>query len=346
MFNLFELLAKQFNKGLERDVGPAVDAIASGDIKKIAGAAYDTFAPIPVQAALYSPEAEASIVPGIAAYGRQGGVGKIVDWMRKEGKGKVLTTAEHAKLVQQSMAELAARRNPDGIRSVFLAPDGEPRLVIDDTFERLLGKEVDKMYKAGKLKLRSPADGVDPSSMRIDVKELILKNKHDTNIPLDRIYAHPNLFELSPGLATARVENASGLMRMFGAKGSYNGDKNTIYLGDSDAGRYADALDELLATIKHESTHAIQKDFGVTGGTTTARNKLLADLERSTSINPKVIEHYKKLVSDPATSDDVLHRIYRRNYGEWEAENAARYGGNTNPALYLTPQQLGLWFNK
>ncbi len=62
MINLFELLAKQFASGATKDIGRSVDAVASGDIKKIAGAAYDTFAPLPVQAALYSPEAEAAFI--------------------------------------------------------------------------------------------------------------------------------------------------------------------------------------------------------------------------------------------------------------------------------------------
>lgn len=62
MINLFELLAKQFASSATKDIGRSVEAVASGDVKKIAGAAYDTFAPLPVQAALYSPEAEAAFI--------------------------------------------------------------------------------------------------------------------------------------------------------------------------------------------------------------------------------------------------------------------------------------------
>ena len=60
--NPFLLLAQEFTKRFGEDVGKSADAVASGDIKKIAGTAYDTFAPIPVQAALYSPEAEAAFI--------------------------------------------------------------------------------------------------------------------------------------------------------------------------------------------------------------------------------------------------------------------------------------------
>ena len=60
--NPFLLLAQEFTKRFGEDIGKSADAIASGDIKKIAGTAYDTFAPIPVQAALYSPEAEAAFI--------------------------------------------------------------------------------------------------------------------------------------------------------------------------------------------------------------------------------------------------------------------------------------------
>lgn len=40
MINLFELLAKQFASSATKDIGRSVDAVASGDVKKIAGGAF------------------------------------------------------------------------------------------------------------------------------------------------------------------------------------------------------------------------------------------------------------------------------------------------------------------
>lgn len=51
--------AKLFGSRAAEDIGVTGDAIASGDVKKMAGAAWDTLAPLPVQMATYSPEAQA-----------------------------------------------------------------------------------------------------------------------------------------------------------------------------------------------------------------------------------------------------------------------------------------------
>lgn len=60
MLNLIlQEAAKLFGSRATEDIGPTADAIASGDVKKMAGTAWDTLAPLPVQMATYSPEAQA-----------------------------------------------------------------------------------------------------------------------------------------------------------------------------------------------------------------------------------------------------------------------------------------------
>ena len=60
MLNLIlQEAAKLFGNRATEDIGVTGDAIASGDVKKMAGTAWDTLAPLPVQMATYSPEAQA-----------------------------------------------------------------------------------------------------------------------------------------------------------------------------------------------------------------------------------------------------------------------------------------------
>lgn len=60
MLNLIlQEAAKLFGSKATEDIGATGDAIASGDVKKMAGTAWDTFAPLPAQLATYSPEAQA-----------------------------------------------------------------------------------------------------------------------------------------------------------------------------------------------------------------------------------------------------------------------------------------------
>lgn len=62
MFPLLETIAKLASSQFNRDLPPAIDSIKRDPIKGILSTAYDIAAPVTVQAALYSPEAEAAFI--------------------------------------------------------------------------------------------------------------------------------------------------------------------------------------------------------------------------------------------------------------------------------------------
>ncbi len=244
--------------------------------------------------------------------------------MSADGKSPWQTSRESAKMIKE-------RGNPYGAQSMFIAPDGTPRLVLDNAHARLQTGNLDKKTNR--------------SGTRIT--ELAPK---DDSVKLSDILLHPGAFVAHPELLDTTVARMHPLLELMGHKGMYVPPANEMYLAETvssyDGRLYAP--EELLKTMLHETGHAIQYPNKMIGGTSTDPARLLSDLKEApqsamTDRWMQQIEGMMRRGTRTKEDDALLHQIYRSKYGEWEAEAGAKYQGKTFPADYLPAT---VWYNK
>ncbi len=254
------------------------------------------------------------------------GIEKVVD--RAEDMAK---TGESAwKIGVESEQALAAARNPGGAMSVFVGPDGIPRLKIDPavaSIPKSAGiKTVPAWYgtrTAAKL----------PNSMLAGKDELL-----GPEIPLSDILYHPSLYNISPTARTATVGH-SALLDLFGGSGGYSATNNMISLPRTSLGPARiknDPMGYLLETLLHESTHLLQMENKVRSGGSAKIDSILRNITeaetsgsfRSPAELAKLKTYAESLRSmpDSANKDALIHNLYMSNYGEWEARQGSQYG--------------------
>jgi hypothetical protein len=275
-----------------------------------------------------SGAAKAVIVPLIAAnrVAKTLGIEKVVN--RAEDMAK---TGESAwKIGVESEQALAAARNPGGAMSVFVGPDGIPRLKIDPA--------VASISKSAGIKTAPAWYGTRtaaklPSNMIAGKDELL-----GPAVPLSDILYHPSLYNISPAAGTATVRH-SALLDIFGGSGSYNAASNTMTLPAKSLGPARiknDPVGYLLETLLHESTHLLQMENKVRSGGAAKIDSILKNITeaetagsfRSASELAKLKTYAESLrnMPDSARKDELIHNLYMNNYGEWEARQGSQYG--------------------
>lgn len=249
---------------------------------------------------------------------------KIVDRvmnMAREGKSwwKIGTESEKA---------LREARNPGGALSIFIGPEGIPRIKIDPAVASIAKsapvKEMQDAY--GKLVKLAP-------EMQAQGQDWL-----GPEIPLSDILMHPSLYDISPGARTATVQH-NLMFDLTGGGAGYVPSTNTIQLGSTQAGpaRIAnDPMGYLLETLLHEPTHIIQAENKLRGGgaptADSVRQALNEALSKGSYRSPAEIQQLQDYLTkieampDSARKQSMLDNLYMSNYGEWEARQASQYG--------------------
>lgn len=139
------------------------------------------------------------------------------------------------------------------------------------------------------------------------------------NFTLKDILLHPELFKQYPSLENVKVEPVPPERQARGVLGGYNKETDTLKLANIPA--------EALATILHETQHAIQSREGFAeGGDRQTRNDILRDLRKvldnAKALTPEWIRaknryfDYKK-----SMQEETPHQSYKKLAGEVEARN-------------------------
>jgi hypothetical protein len=224
---------------------------------------------------------------------------------------------------------LRKARNPGGATSVFIGPDGVPRLVIDDTAARLS----EYAFKSGLLQKDKSGN---------------IFSYTGTPVNLSDVYIHPSLYEVSDRAKSTGVIGDTDLDRLLvimggGRQGGYSPETNTMSISSQLTGPGKSPLENIDETIRHEGTHILQTEMGVGGGTAPRKEALLKyfknikplSKEEANTVNDAIVfldNTFDKL-SDEG-KEAALDKYYKGAYGEWEARAGSEYAPYT-PAEYM-----------
>lgn len=247
---------------------------------------------------------------------------KIVDRvinMASEGKSwwKIGTESEKA---------LREARNPGGALSIFIGPEGIPRIKIDPAVARIAKSAPFKEFT-------NPGDNY----VRLG-KELTSGGE----VPLSDVLLHPSLYEISPGARNAVIRHNPMLDLSGPGQAAVSTDaagRSIINLGVEQSGPARisnDPMGYLLETLLHEPTHIIQKENMLRGGggptVDSVRQTLNEALSKGSYRSPAEIQQLQDYLTkieampDSERKQSMLHNLYMSNYGEWEARQASQYG--------------------
>lgn len=226
-------------------------------------------------------------------------------------------------IAQATSKELASRRNPGQAMSVFMGPDGKPRLVVGNDYSSVVPE-------------RQIASG----------EVAIPRLRKGEEINLSDILLHPSLYEGSDLARTAKVklnpELESGSAR-------YVSDTNTIELAKSFGipSELKNDPEELLGLVlRHEVGHAIQVEEGHRLGTSPTTAGLLKEVTSAIDTGsfkeaPILYDMQQRLAKDLPLSElaDIVRedsrlQDYVTNYGEWEAEFGAKMNSRAFPMMH------------
>lgn len=257
------------------------------------------------------------------------GIQSVVDRvlnMAAEGKSTWKTGVESERALREM-------RNPGGALSIFIGPEGIPRLKIDTAVAHLAPSFKDKLresYKVNRL-----------DSSYTDLPKSMLNKSGDwlgPEVPLSDLMLHPSLYQISPALGAATVRT-NYLLDLVGASGAYNKDLNMLELPTRSfaPNRMSnDANGYLLETLLHEATHGLQAAAKVREG---GRSDIADILKQITAARTQgsyrtpqqldQLQAYAEKVDKMPKGDLKNARIgnlYESNYGEWEARQGSQYG--------------------
>lgn len=251
--------------------------------------------------------------------------GAATDTLKKTGSQFLASEA--------SARELKQVGNPEGIYSLFTGPDKALRAVVSNEHARLAPRAADYVK----------------SNIFLNRAELGKKYKNTKDlapgpeVPLSDILLHPHAYNLVPELATIQVRH-SPLLDIFGSHGAYVPGANTIELAGN---HYAprkwinDPTSELVATLLHEMGHVGQAANSVRGGTAPSQQMLKKSLNEAVALgsysSPETLAAIRNVLNnavDGKLPDNIAEKLYRTNYGEWEAEAGANMLKNTFPLMY------------
>lgn len=225
----------------------------------------------------------------------------------------------------ESEKALRTARNPGEALSVFIGPDGLPRIKLDTANARIASK-----YLPAKDRYGAPVVSKHLQAAPGDIA--------GPEIPLSDILLHPSLYQLSPNAAAAKVQT-NEWFDIFGNKGGYSEPTNSIQIsrGIAPANRVRnDPIGDLLETLLHENVHLVQfenklrtggsdKLKSIQGALDEARSKGSFRTTKQLDELQAYLNHLAKQ-PDSAARDKALHNLYLSNYGEWEARQGSQYG--------------------
>lgn len=254
------------------------------------------------------------------------GIENVVDRVEDMTKSGASTW----KVGVESENALRKMRNPGGALSVFVGPDGIPRLKIDPavaTIPKSVGVEITPAWRG------IPAEAKLPKAMVAGPNDLVGPERL-----LSDVLYHPSLYEISPTARTATVQH-SGLLDLFGGGAGYSYTNNAVLLPRETAGPARiknDPMGFLLESLLHESTHLLQKENAVRSGGAPRIDSILRTLteaETSGSFrSPAQLSQLKayaealKKMPDSNRKQALINNLYMSNYGEWEARQGSQYG--------------------
>ena len=257
------------------------------------------------------------------------------------------TTRDRFKTALESQQALNAQRNPEGIQSLFYGPDGKLRAVVSNEQARIAASAPVQGITGATVGPRNTS-----ASLRIDPAI-----PDYTPFALSDFLLHPNMYNLVPELAQAKVQ-VNPILDMFGVLGQVNPTTNLISLPRytyGSAPSAADPLGSLLNTVLHESGHVAQSAGGLRGGSAPSTTMLLDSLREAKTKgsfkNLNTLDKMTKLVEglvankgpsgmaiSPQLKEKILQDLYTTNYGEWEARAGAAYAPQTLPLMYERKQ--------
>lgn len=250
---------------------------------------------------------------------------------------RVLSMAAEGKSTWKSGVEsekaLREMRNPGGALSVFIGPEGIPRLKIDPAVAQLAPSFKSKLFESYRSTPRDNSFVRLPSNMHYKNEEWL-----GAPVKLSDIMLHPSLYDISPTLANADVRT-SLLVDASGALGAYNKNLNTITLPITAFAPHKlanDPVGSLLETLLHESTHGLQAAAKVReGGSPEVADlvkQLTAARTQGSYRSPDQLDQLQKYIEnigkmpDGKLKDARIEQMYLSNYGEWEARQGSQYG--------------------
>lgn len=240
--------------------------------------------------------------------------------MFKEGKS-------YWKIGTESEKALREMRNPGGALTVFIGPDGIPRIKIDPAVARIAKSAPvravrDEFGTGAKLTSSAQSKGLELGP----------------EIQLSDILLHPSLYDISPAARTATVQH-NPIYDIMGGGAGYSPATNSIQMSAAQWNPKRlenDPMGYLLETLLHEPTHIVQIENKVrTGGSDapeSIRQMLDAALTQGSYRTPDQIQQLQKYLTqvDAMPESELkaarLKNLYESSYGEWEARQASQYG--------------------
>ena len=230
-------------------------------------------------------------------------------------------------IARKSAEHFSMQGNPKGIQSLYIGPDGEPRIVLSNKEAKL--KKHEKVF-----------EGNDYVKFKL---------KEGESIPLKDLLDFDTLYELSPRMAEAKVVY-DPWVDIFspGTALGYNPETNTIQVGtflDTPNRLRNDPSGNLLEGLLHEAGHGIQIEQGTRTGTADRLISLRNALDEAKAKGSfkdevglqEIEQQLNKIESGKLPEkekNDLLYKLYKSNYGEFEARAGSEYAETTFPMTY------------
>lgn len=275
---------------------------------------------------------------GIIAPGRRAAADLGIESVFDRAQDMYRSGRTQQNIAEESIAALNRMRNPGGATSMFIGPEGVGRTVISNENSRLTQNAPFKI-------------GVDWDRGRWREHAQNLLGENDS-VLLSDVLLHPSLYDISPNMSTATVKRIPDLISFFNPNwmGGYDARTNSVLVAPKvtmDLSRSNDARGGLQELLTHEANHGLQKEARTRSGASSNVDVLRRAIDEAETVgsyaSPEDLEElrqYLDLMSSgrvpQETVDKNLHKIYRSNYGEAEAEAGSRYVPSVTPYRYLS----------
>lgn len=275
---------------------------------------------------------------GIIAPGRRAAADLGIESVFDRAQDMYRSGRTQQNIAEESIAALNRMRNPGGATSMFIGPEGIGRTVISNENSRLTQNAPFKV-------------GVDwdRGGWREHAQNLLDEND---SVLLSDVLLHPSLYDISPNMSTTTVKKIPELLAFLnpGWMGGYDPRTNSVLVAPRvlmDRSRSNDARGGLQELLLHEAGHGLQEEVGTRGGTSSRVEQLKKALDQAQSMgsyaspeNLEELRQYLDLMSGGTVPEEIveknLSKIYRKNYGEAEAEAGSRYVPSVTPYRYLS----------
>ena len=275
---------------------------------------------------------------GIIAPGRRAAADLGIESVFDRAQDMYRSGRTQQSIAEESIAALNRMRNPGGATSMFIGPEGIGRTVISNENSRLTQNAPFKI-------------GVDWDRGRWREHAQNLLGENDS-VLLSDVLLHPSLYDISPNMSTATVKKIPELLSFLnpGWMGGYDPRTNTVLIAPRvtvDLARSNDARGDLQELLLHEAGHGLQEEVGTRGGASSNPEFLKKALAQAQAMgsyaSPQDLDELRQhldLISSGAVPEEIaeknLSKIYRKNYGEAEAEAGSRYVPSVTPYRYLS----------